>query len=132
LIAGKILCGKTVDKSDSTYLTTIKLKQHFIQLKRFLTINQQPRVETEKIESLKKAVSKLQEDLSTQKIVAETVSEENRKLKSQIEDLRRSQSGLETKVDEMTNLFQATFGDLTKASIETINDHEKKSQTKKK
>jgi hypothetical protein len=38
LTAGKILCGKTVDSSDSTYLTTIKLKQHFIQLKRFLTI----------------------------------------------------------------------------------------------
>jgi hypothetical protein len=132
LTAGKILCGKTVDNSDSTYLTTVKLRQHFFQLKRFLTINQQPKIETEKVESLKKAVNKLQEDLSTQKIIAETISEENRKLKSQIEDLKKGQSSLETKLDEMTNLFQATFGDLTKASIETIGDLDKKTRTKKK
>ena len=60
------------------------------------------------------------------------VSEENRNLKSQIEDLKKSQSGLETKVDKMTNLFQATFENLTKASIETIGDLEKKTRTKKK
>ncbi len=54
LTAGKILCGKTVDNSDSTYLTTVKLKQHFIQL-RFLTINEQPKVETEKERSPRRA-----------------------------------------------------------------------------
>jgi len=43
LTAGKILCGKTVDSSDSTYLITVKLRQHFIQLKKFLTINEQPK-----------------------------------------------------------------------------------------
>ena len=128
LTVGKILCGKTVDNSDSTYLTTIKLKQHFIQLKRFFTINQQPKVETEKLESLKKAINRLQEDLSTQKIIAETVSEENHKLKLQIEDLKKSQSGLETRVDKMANLFQATFGDLVKTSLETIDNLEKKSK----
>ena len=34
LTVGKILCGKTVDSSDSTYLTTVKLRQHFVQLKK--------------------------------------------------------------------------------------------------
>lgn len=128
LTAGKILCGKTVDNSDSTYLTTVKLKQHFIQLKRFLTINQQPKVETEKIESLKKVVNKLQEDLSTQKIIAETVSEENRKLKLQLENLKMGQSNLKEKVDKMTTLFQKTFGDLMKASTEEIVKFQKDSQ----
>lgn len=132
LIAGKIICGKSVDNSDSTYLTTVKLRQHFIQLKRFLTINQQPKIEIEKIESLKKAINKLQEDLSTQKIIAETVSEENHKLKSQIKELKKGQLGLEKKVDKMTTMFQATFGDLTKSSIETIGDLEKKNPAKKK
>jgi len=132
LTAGKILCGKTVDSSDSTYLTTVKLRKHFTQLKKFLTINEQPKIETEKIDSLKKAINRLQEDLSTQKIIAETVSEENQKLKSQIKDLRKSQIGLEKKVDKMTNIFQASFEDLTRASIKTIDDLEKKTRTKKK
>ena len=126
LTAGKILCGKTVENSDSTYLTTVKLKKHFIQLKKFLTINEQPKIETEKLETLKKAINKLQEDLSTQKIIAETVSEENRNLKSKIEKLEKGQSGLEKKVDTMTTLFQATFNDLVKTSLETIDDMEKK------
>jgi integrase len=124
LTAGKILFGKTVDSSDSTYLTTVKLRQHFIQLKRFLNINQQPKVETEKIESLKMAVNKLQEDLNTQKIIAETVSEENRKLKLQIEDLKKGPSNLEKKVDTMTMIFQESFGDFVKASRKAIGELE--------
>jgi hypothetical protein len=32
LTAGKKLCGKTIPKSDDTYLTTVKLKEKFIQL----------------------------------------------------------------------------------------------------
>ena len=132
LTAGKLMCGKAVQKSDSTYLTTVKLRQHFIQLKRFLSINEQPKIETEKIEPLKKAINKLQEDLSTQKIIAETVSEENRNLKSKIEKLGKGQSGLEKKLDSITILFQATFNDLVKTSLETIDDMEKKGETKKK
>jgi integrase len=132
LTAGKILCGKTVDSSDSTYLTTVKLRQHFNQLKRFLIINQQPKIETEKIESLKKAVNKLQEDLSTQKIIAETVSEENRKLKSQIEDLKKGQTDLNEKINNMTTMFQVTFGGLAKASAEEIVKFQKKAGKREK
>ena len=40
LTAGKLMCSKAVAKSDSTYLTTVKLRDTFIQLKRFLTINE--------------------------------------------------------------------------------------------
>jgi inner membrane protein involved in colicin E2 resistance len=59
---------------------------------------------------LKEAIKRLQEDLNTQKIIAETVSEENRKLKLQIEDLKKRQSDLKEKVDKMTTMFQETFG----------------------
>jgi integrase len=127
LTAGKIMVGKTVNSSDATYLTVVKLKQKFLQLKKFLTINQQPKIEIEKIESLKKAISKLQEDLTSQKIISETVSEENKKLKKEIKGLKESQLRVENKVDKMTTIFQATFKDLTKASIETIEDFEEKS-----
>ncbi|HUT17444.1 MAG TPA: tyrosine-type recombinase/integrase, partial [Acidobacteriota bacterium] len=33
LTAGKLMCGKAVPKSDSTYLTSVKLRELFIQLK---------------------------------------------------------------------------------------------------
>ena len=42
-----------------------------------------------------------------------------------IEKLEKGQSGLEKKVDNMTTLFQATFSDLVKTSIKTIDDAEK-------
>lgn len=127
LTVGKILCGKTVDASDSTYLTTVKLRQHFIQLKKFLTIDVQPKIEEEKVDSLRKAVTRLQEDLNTQKIISETLSEENQKLKHELKTLKITQSSLDEKVDTMTNLFTTTFAELTK---DTINEIEKRNKNK--
>ena len=40
LTAGKKLCGKAIARSDDTYLTTVKLREKFAQLKKFLTIKQ--------------------------------------------------------------------------------------------
>jgi len=92
-----------------------------------LTINVQPKVEEEKYYSLKKAVTRLQEHLSTQRIISETLSEENQKLKHELKTLKRNQSSLEEKVNTMTNLFQKTFADLTK---ETINKIAKRNKNK--
>jgi len=82
--AGKKLVGKAVAQSDDTYLTTVNLKKKFIQIKNFLTIKELPKIETENIESLKKAISKLHEDLSIQKTITKTISEENRKMKQEM------------------------------------------------
>ena len=132
LTVGKILCGKTVDSSDSTYLTTIKLRQHFIQLKKFLTINQQPKIEAKKIESFEKTINHLQEQLTSQKIITETVTKKNLELESQIEELTIGQTGLKKQVEEIrTTLVGKSFGNLVKSSIETINDIEKKAKAKK-
>ena len=132
LTAGKILCGKTVDSSDSTYLTTVKLRQHFIQLKKFLTINEQPKIETETIESLKKAIVKLQEDLTSQKIINEAITKKSLEQKLELDQLRKGQIELEKQVDEIrTTLFSKSFDNLVKSSIETINEIEKRSRTKK-
>jgi hypothetical protein len=84
LTAGKKLVGKTIPQSDDTYLTTVKLRELFLQLKKFLTINEKPKVETETIETLKKAVTKLQEDLTLQKQITKTISEENLKIKQEL------------------------------------------------
>ncbi|HVP15756.1 MAG TPA: tyrosine-type recombinase/integrase [candidate division Zixibacteria bacterium] len=88
--AAKLMCGKSIAKSDSTYLTVVNLKQKFLQLKRFLTIQEQPKVETEKLETLKSAVAKLQEELTQQKVITDTVSEENVKTKQELSALKAS------------------------------------------
>lgn len=88
LTAGKKLVGKAIPQSDDTYLTTVNLREKFIQLKRFQSIKQQPKVETEKIESLKSAVIKLQEDLTQQRLITNTISEENIRTKQQLEKLQ--------------------------------------------
>ena len=133
LTAGKLMCGKAVKQSDSTYLTVVKLRKKFIQLKRFLSINEQAKIETEKIESFEKTINHLQEQLISQRIINETVTKKNLELESKIEELSRGQSGLEKEVGEIrTTLFGKSFGDLVKSSIEAINEIEKKAKAKKK
>jgi len=89
LTAGKKLCGKAIAKSDDTYLTTVKLREKFIQLKKFLKIRHMVKLENhEKVEALKSAINKLQEDLTQQQIVTQTVTEENIKIKKNLEHLK--------------------------------------------
>ena len=70
---------------------------------------------------------------TSQRIINETVTKKNLELESQIEKLTRGQAGLKKKVEEIrTTLFSKSFEDLVKSSIETINEIEKKTKTKKK
>jgi len=88
LTAGKKLCGKAIAESDDTYLTTVNLREKFIQLKKFLNIKEQPKVETDKIETLKSAINKLQEELTQQKTITEAITEENIKVKQTLGKLQ--------------------------------------------
>jgi site-specific recombinase XerD len=88
LTAGKKLCGKAIAQSDDTYLTTVHLREKFIQLKRFLAIQEQPKIETEKLESLRNVVNKLQEDLTQQRLITDTISQENVRVKKEIGKLQ--------------------------------------------
>jgi site-specific recombinase XerD len=85
LTAGKLMCGKAVPKSDSTYLTTVKLKEKFVQLKKFLTIKQSVKLEDHQLEKLGSLVAKLAEDLEQQKAVAQAVVGENLKIRREFE-----------------------------------------------
>jgi hypothetical protein len=105
LTAGKKLVGKTIPQSDDTYLTTINLKNKFSQLKNFLTIKEQPKIETETIEQLKKAISKLQEDLNSQTTITKTISEENQKIKKTIKEM---DEGLSNRMLEMMKVVLTT------------------------
>lgn len=90
LTAGKKMCGKSIAQSDDTYLTTVKLREKFVQLKKFLTIREAVQSENLEIEELKSVVSKLQEDLTQQRIIAETITEENIRIKSAIQTMART------------------------------------------
>ena len=52
LTAGKKLCGKAIARSDDTYLTTVNLKEKFLQLKKFLSIRQEAKSEGQQLEKL--------------------------------------------------------------------------------
>jgi hypothetical protein len=88
LTAGKKLCGKAIAQSDDTYLTTVNLRKKFILLKRFLTIKEQPKIDTNQLEALKDAVTKLQEDLTRQKLITDTIAQDNLRTKEQLDKLQ--------------------------------------------
>jgi len=104
LTAGKKLCGKAIAQSDDTYLTTVHLREKFIQLKKFLTISEKPRVEAEKVESLKNAISKLQEELTRQKLITDTISEGNITIKDENADLKERIIKTEQRLAELEKL----------------------------
>jgi integrase len=104
LTAGKKLCGKAIAQSDDTYLTTVNLRQKFIQLKKFLTISEQPRVEAERVESLKSAISRLQEELTQQKLITDTISEGNISIKNENVDLKERIIKTEQRLAELEKL----------------------------
>jgi integrase len=90
LTAGKKLCGKSIGESDDTYLTTVNLREKFIQLKKFLTIEETAKLEdSEVIEGLKDTVAKLHEELTQQKTVTDAVTEKNIKIAKDLVELQK-------------------------------------------
>jgi hypothetical protein len=88
MTAGKMVCGKAIAQSEDTYLTIVKLREKFILLKKFLAINGKPKIETQKLEVLESAVCKLQEELTQQKQITESISKENVKTKEELRKLQ--------------------------------------------
>lgn len=109
LTAGKKLVGKTIPQSDDTYFTTVKLRELFSQVKKFLTINESQKLETDTIDTLKKTISKLQEDLTIQTKITETISEDNLKMKNELEqvhvDMKEFKQTILKKWEEVASKF---------------------------
>jgi integrase len=74
LTAGKKFVGKTIAQSDDTYLTTVKLREKFIQLKKFLTITPQTKSENKQLEKIISLIAKLSEELEERKTITAAVS----------------------------------------------------------
>jgi len=96
LTAGKKLCGKAIPQSDDTYLTTVKLEEKFVQLKRMLTI--QPSTKPESNERFKRfevAVEQLQKENIANKTVAEVMTRRVSELENELKTALRQREDLE-------------------------------------
>jgi len=96
LTAGKKLCGKAIARSDDTYLTTVKLKDKFVQLKKFLTIKQTVKSEDRQLKKLGSLIAKLTEELEQQKIITQAVTGENLKIRK---EFKKRVTELNEKID---------------------------------
>ena len=110
LTAGKKLCGKAIPKSDDTYLTTVKLREKFTQLKKFLTIKQSVKSENQQLEKLGSLVAKLAEELEQQKVVAQAVTGENLKIRREFQE-RKAELDEEIAVARAIGEQAAKIGD---------------------
>jgi integrase len=113
LTAGKKLCGKAIPKSDDTYLTTVRLGEKFIQLKKFLTIKQTVQPETHEIvEQLRTAVTKLQKDVNAYKTIAETITEKNQDFEEQIIEMRKLDHETLKVIEKLKHVYQQGIKEL--------------------
>jgi len=130
LTAGKKLCGKAIGESDDTYLTTVNLREKFIQLKKFLTIKETTKLEdSEVIESLKDTVAKLQEDLTQQKTVTDAVTEKNIKVSKDIERLEKQLQDTTLVLDLIKQVLTPDI--LTKLQYDYLHKEHEGSQSQK-
>lgn len=113
LTAGKKLVGKAIPQSDDTYLTTVHLREKFIQLKKYLTIKKTAKPENhEKIEELTQAVLKLQEDVNTYKTVARTITGKNRDFEEQIAKMQELDRETIKEVEKLRQTYKQAIQEL--------------------
>ena len=130
LTAGKKLCGKSIGESDDTYLTTVNLREKFIQLKKFITINESAKLEdTAAIESLKDTVAKLHEELTEQRTVTDVVTEKNIKISKDIEKLEKQLQDTQLVLDLIKQVLTPEI--LTKLQYDYLHKEYESSQSQK-
>jgi len=107
LTAGKKLCGKAIPQSDDTYLTTVKLREKFLQLKRMLTIQHAPMPETSKrFEQFEAAIEQLQKENVAHETIADVMTKRVAELEHELKDSLRQRENLSPLV-EFVNSFKS-------------------------
>lgn len=129
LTAGKKLCGKAIAKSDDTYLTTVKLREKFIQLKKILTIRQIPKPDSEgQISRLEAAVEQLLKTNVVNKTAADVMTKRVAELESKLGEALRTNKTLEP-LTEFMNSFKSReelksfLGSFKSASVIRFPEH---------
>jgi site-specific recombinase XerD len=128
-VAGKKMVGKTIDQSDDTYYTTLNLRDPFIQIKKFLTIQMGRGQSSESIDSLKSTISEMQKDLQKQSIIIESITEKLEQVqplidlanvpKEDLEGLRIIENKIKNLSQEEYALFIPAISDLLRKTAES-------------
>lgn len=96
LTSGKKMCGKAIPKSDDTYLTTVQLRQKFLQLKRMLTIQSRKKPEDiRRLAQLETAIEQLQKENVSNKTIAEVMTMRVSELENRLQDALKQNKTLE-------------------------------------
>ena len=128
LIAGKKMCGKAIPPSDDTYLTTVKLGEKFIQLKKILTIKSIYKVEdSERLEQLEATIEQLQKENVSTKTVAEIMTKRVNELEDKLKGATNEIWELSIQVQPLVSWY-----DQNKLILEEIRRQEKAKKKPKK
>ena len=128
LIAGKKVCGKAIPKSDDTFLTTVKLREKFIQLKRILTIQQIPKAKNnERFAQLETTIEQLQKENVSTRTVAEVMTKRVNELEEKLKEATNEIWQLNLQVQPL-----ASWYDQNKLILEEIRRQEKAKKKPKK
>jgi len=129
LVAGKKICGKAIPQSDDTYLTTVKLREKFIQLKKILTIRPTPQSDTkEQITQFEAAIVQLQKENLTRKTAADVMTKRVTELENALQDAVRTNEALEPLTEFMDSFksreeMQSFLDSFRSASVIRFPEH---------
>jgi len=106
LTAGKKMCGKAIPKSDDTYLTTVQLREKFIQLKKMLAIQPAPKPENnERLSRLEMTVEQLQKENVANKTISEVMTKQVNKLERKLKEATEEIWNLNLRVQPLDSLL---------------------------
>ena len=129
LTAGKKMCGKAIPQSDDTYLTTVKLREKFIQLEKILTIRPTPKSDTtEQIIQFEAAIVQLQKENLTRKTTADVMTKRVAQLESKLEEAFKTNERLEPLTEFMDSFksreeMQSFLDSFRSASVIRFPEH---------
>jgi integrase len=101
LTAGKLMCGKAVAKSDSTYIHNARLKKLFLQLQKMIRVTDVATYTAgqDRVEQLEKTIETLMQDVLSHKTAWELGSKKLKALEQQVQrlegELRRALTSFE-------------------------------------
>jgi integrase len=101
LTAGKLMCGKAVAKSDSTYIHNARLKKLFLQLQKMIRVTDAATYTAgkDRIEQLEKTIETLMQDVLSHKTAWELGDKKLKALEQQVQrlegELRRALTSFE-------------------------------------
>ena len=89
LTAGKKLCGKSIPQSDDTYLTTVNLRDKFIQLKKYLTIQNHFSQQNDELQNLKQSIIEQSHKITAleteNKLIREELEKHDKRYQEQVD-----------------------------------------------